>query len=122
MKGDVRNDAIGLVVSCGFGFGVLYVMTIYELNYISSSNLVYYSATPINYISHSQTLVHLPHISIHSNRLKKVAMIPRLERYEAIMRSYSGYRPPSWAECLIKLIYYYGTKIRYIWIAVLGDK
>ena len=42
-------DAIGAVVPYGFGFGVLYVMTIYELNDISYSNLVYYSATTINY-------------------------------------------------------------------------
>ena len=49
MRGDVRMDVIGAVVPCGFGFGVLYVMTIYELNDISYLNLVYYSATPINY-------------------------------------------------------------------------
>ena len=51
MKGDMRMDAIGAVVPCGFGFGVLYVMIIYELNDISYLNLVYYSATPINSIS-----------------------------------------------------------------------
>ena len=38
----------GDIVPYGFGFGVLYVMTIYELNDISYSNLVYYSATAIN--------------------------------------------------------------------------
>ena len=30
VKGDVRMDAIGAVAPCGFGFGILYVMTIYE--------------------------------------------------------------------------------------------
>ena len=42
----MRMDVIGAVV---LGFGVIYVMTIYELNDISYSNLVYYSAMTINY-------------------------------------------------------------------------
>ena len=50
VNGDMRMDAIGAVIPCGFGFGVLYVMTIYELNYISYSNLVYYNAMQINYL------------------------------------------------------------------------
>ena len=49
MRGDVRMDAIKAVVPYSFGFGVLYVMTIYELNDISYSNLVYYSKMTINY-------------------------------------------------------------------------
>ena len=40
MRGDVTMDVIGAVVPYGFGFGVLYVMTIYELNDTSYSNLV----------------------------------------------------------------------------------
>ena len=32
----------------------------------------------------------------------KLAWIPRLERYELIVTQQKGYRPPSWADCVIK--------------------
>ena len=35
------------------------------------------------------------------------------------MNKYIGYRPPVWAECFIRLMHYYGTKIKYIQMAAL---
>ena len=37
------------------------------------------------------------------------------------MDKFIGYRPPAWAECLVKLMNYYGTKNKYIRMAALGD-
>ena len=37
------------------------------------------------------------------------------------MRMYQGYRPPAWAEGIIRLIQYYGTRVKDIWMAALGD-
>ena len=45
----------------------------------------------------------------------------RIKRYEVIMKSYPHYRPLSWTECLIKLMHYYGTQIKFITIAATGD-
>ena len=47
--------------------------------------------------------------------------IYRLETQERIMENYSNYRHLAWAECLIKLMNYYGTKIKYIRMAAFGD-
>ena len=76
--------------------------------------------TPTHYLDISDFVTSTPHL--YSQYLAtKVARIPRLERYEAMMRNYPGDRPLSWAECLIKLVHYYGTKIKYIIMAAVGD-
>ena len=37
------------------------------------------------------------------------------------MRKYPNYRPPAWAEGIIKLLHYYGTIIELIRMAAEGD-
>ena len=37
---------------------------------------------------------------------------PRLEKYETTMKMFPGYRPPAWAEEIIKLIQYYGARVK----------
>ena len=44
---------------------------------------------------------------------------PILERKEAIMYKLTGYWPPTWTKYLIKLMHYYGIKIKYIRTAAL---
>ena len=51
----------------------------------------------------------------------KDGWILRLEKYEATMRNYPSYKPPLWAECPIKLLHHYGTKIKYIKMSEAGD-
>ena len=51
----------------------------------------------------------------------KIAWIPRLERYELICTQKVGYRPPSWAESVIKILSLYNTKAKYIKVAARGD-
>ena len=53
--------------------------------------------------------------------LTKVSWISRLERYEKVISTYHNYRPPVWAEGIIKLIQHHGTKMKFISIAVEGD-
>ena len=51
----------------------------------------------------------------------KVSWISRLEIYEKVMRKYPDYRPPAWAEGIIKLIHYHCTIIKFIRMASEGD-
>ena len=37
------------------------------------------------------------------------------------MNKLNGNRPPAWAECVIKIMQHYGTKIKYMRMAALGD-
>ena len=40
---------------------------------------------------------------------------------KALINKLNNYRPSAWAEGMIKLIQYYGTKIRFISMAAEGD-
>ena len=51
----------------------------------------------------------------------KLSWLPRLEKYELIMSQKKGYRPPAWADYLIKILRLYNTRAKYIRAAAKGD-
>ena len=51
----------------------------------------------------------------------KLAWIPKIEKYECIMKQKSGYRPPAWADYVIKILHLFNTKAKYIKSASNGD-
>ena len=78
------------------------------------------TSTPTHFLDFSDAGTSTPHL-FTLYLATKIAWIPRLEKREAVLEHMPSYRPPAWAECIIKLCRYYGTKIRYIRIAAPGD-